>query len=136
MLKTHEHRSLSKLHQFLYLTNPRDGNAAVTGQAVTLPVTSKTESTFSHHATSITRQISLFPWTNSWRRHCQAETTMTTALCRQTNAAKHTKIDNNKPVFHHTLRELLNPQITAPVSLRFATQFEAPCSVNRIQKRT
>jgi len=85
-----------------------------------------------HHKTSITRQISLFPWTNSWRRQPTKQTTLTNALCRQNYAAKTAKNDNNKPVFHHTHWELLNPQTTTKVSLNFATQFEMPCPANRI----
>jgi len=74
-------------------TDQKDGNAAVTGQAVTQPVTSKTEPPLIYHETSKTRQISLFPWTNSWRRDCHAETTPIGKIDHQKNYATTNNFD-------------------------------------------
>jgi len=54
-------------------------------------MTSKSEPTLTHYETSITRQISLFPWTKSWRRHCHKQTTPIGRIDRPKNRAR---IDN------------------------------------------
>jgi len=84
------------------------------------------------HKTSITRQISLFPWTNSWRRQGQHRLHWLTHFADKTTLPKPRKMITSKPVFRRTLWELLNPQTTTKISLNFATQFEMPCPAKRI----
>jgi len=118
-------------HHSLDPTDLKAANAAVTGQATTPPVTSKSEPTLTHHETSITRQISLFPWTNSWRRQGQHRPHWPPHFADRTTRPNTQKLitvslyftthfGSFKPTNHYTR------------SLSFATHFETPCPANRI----